>query len=154
MRARCAALSSRIARPVSRSSSRCRPWPEESDSSLFYELYNKKEEFVWNPTREKYLRKIIALCKEHHVQLFLYESTPYFGSVYDQVNRKNFINRTHEIAFENGIQYFTFDTLPLTYEKKHFVCPLIFTVQGSQVFMKEFAKTVNKNYEGFRVRTY
>ena len=123
---------------------------KESDSSLFYELYSKKEEFVWDKTREKYLRKIISLCKENNIQLFLYESTPYFGSVYDQVNRKEFINRTHEIAFENRIQYLVFDTLPLTYEKKHFVCPLIFTVPGSKIFMKEFAKTVNKNYEGLR----
>lgn len=120
---------------------------EQSDSTLFYEIYEQGQTFIWDKTREKYLRKIILLCKQNRIQLYLYESTPYFGSIIDQKNRNEFLNKTHEIAAENGIQYLLFNQLPLTYEKKHFVCPLILSVEGSKIFMQHFAGTVRSNFK-------
>lgn len=118
---------------------------ELSDSSLYYELYEERQSFRWELQREKYLRKIFALCARYKIQLLLYESPPYQPSVKDQPTREAFIAKTKAIAKEYGSKYIVMDQLEIGREKTNFVCPLILSMKGTKPFLKIFSDTIRAN---------
>lgn len=118
---------------------------EISDSSLYYELYEKRQTFNWAEKRAKYLSKLFQLCKDKGIELILYESTPYAGAVSDQPNRMKFLLKTDSIANSHGSKYMLFNDLEIKEDKSNFVCPLILSVKGTQEFTKAFADSVKAN---------
>jgi hypothetical protein len=110
--------------------------------ATYYEIYDSIQTFVWDPTRERYLRRIIQLAQQNGVEVFLYESTPYLGSIENQPNREEFVARTSEIAKEFNVEYLLFDSLEVGKSKVNFVCPLILGEEAGKLFMQEFARTV------------
>lgn len=114
----------------------------QENGKMFYEIYDSAQVFTWNETREKYLRKIISLAQEKGVEVILYESTPYLGSIINQPNRQLFLKRTRQIGREYGVNYLLYDALPLGKNKLNFVCPLILGEEGGKKFMDELAKTI------------
>lgn len=117
---------------------------QSSNGGSYYEIYDSIQTFVWDQTREKYLRKTIELAQQNGVEVFLYESTPYQGSIEIQPNREAFLTRTATIAKEFDVQYLLFDSLEIGHNKANFVCPLILGEQSGKVFMQEFANTIIK----------
>lgn len=113
-----------------------------NDSSTYYEIYSENEVFAWSATREKYLRKIIELAQLHKIEVILYESTPYWGSIVNQKNRVAFLTKTASIASEYQIPYQLYDTLSLGKVKSNFVCPLILGEEAGKEFMQELAKQI------------
>lgn len=118
---------------------------EISDSSLYYELYEKRQTFNWDSTRSKYLEKIFDLCDQNNVELILYESPPYQVAISDQPNRAEFMARTDSIAKKHDSKYIVMDNLKLSEDKSNFVCPLILSIKGTSPFLKAFSDTVKTN---------
>ena len=118
---------------------------ELTDSTLYYELYQKRQTFNWDSCREKYLRKIFKLCASKKIKLFLYESTPYINSVSDQPNRKDFLKKTRDIANEYDSKYILMDNLEIGNYKQNFVCPLILSIKGTAPFLKSFSDSIKVN---------
>jgi hypothetical protein len=112
------------------------------DGGTYYEIYDSVQTFVWDEKREKYLRMIITLAQTHGVEVVLYESTPYLGSIISQPNRQEFIEKTHAISKQYDIEYLLFDTLEVGAHKSNFVCPLILGEDAGKVFMQEFSQTI------------
>ncbi len=113
-----------------------------NDSSTFYEIYDSAQVFQWDLTREKYLRKIIDLAQVNKIDLTLYESTPYWGSIIDQPNRNEFISKIKTLATEYDVRYLVYDTLAIGKVKSNFVCPLILGEEAGKVFMNKLAKEI------------
>lgn len=118
-----------------------------NDSSVYYELYEKRQTFEWDENRAKYLQKIFELCAEHNIELILYESPAYNPSISDQPNRAEFIKKTDSIAKSFNSKYLLFQNPSITNEKTNFVCPLILSVKGTKPFLNEFARTIKDNFE-------
>ena len=117
---------------------------ELTDSTLYYELYEKRQTFKWDSKRAKYLTKIFNLCKLYNIELTLYESPAYSGSIKDQPNRQDFLNKTDSIASSHNSVYLKIDDKSIIYDKTNFVCPLILSIKGTIPFLKIFADTVNQ----------
>lgn len=117
-----------------------------TDSTIYYELYQKRQTFNWDSCREKYLRKIFKLCASKKIKLFLYESTPYINSVSDQPNREDFLKKTSDIAKEYDSKYILMDNLDIGNDKRNFVCPLILSIKGTAPFLKSFSDSIKVNF--------
>lgn len=113
---------------------------QASGDGSYYEIYDSAQSFTWDLTREKYFRKILELAGEKNLDVVLYESTPYWGSIYNQPNRQEFIEKTKAIASEYDVPYLLFDTLEIGRNKQNFVCPLIVGEEAGKKFMQAFAK--------------
>ena len=125
---------------------------ELTDSSLYYELYEERQTFHWDEKREYYLVKLFELCKSNNIELILYESPAYHGSIHDQPNREEFIKRTDSIAKAFNSEYLIMNDDKIIHDKTNFVCPLILSVKGTKPFLKNFSdsiktrvKTIEKN---------
>lgn len=118
---------------------------EISDSTLYYELYEKRQTFKWDPIRTKYLVQLFELCKKNQIELILYESPAYSGAINDQPNRDEFLQKTDSIARSFSSKYIVMENLELAKNKSNFVCPLILSIQGTAPFLKAFSDTVKTN---------
>ena len=98
--------------------------------------------FVWDGTREKYLMRILELANQHGIEMFLYESTPYQGSIINQPNRQSFLENIKYSANGYGVEYLLFDSLEIGNKKSNFVCPLILGEEAGKVFMQNFSKAI------------
>lgn len=115
---------------------------ELTDSTLFYELYEKHQTFKWEDKRALYLSKIFDLCQSRGVELILYESPAYSGSIADQPNREALLNKTDSIAKAYNSDYLIFRDSSIIYDKTNFVCPLILSIKGTTPFLEMFADSV------------
>ncbi len=115
---------------------------ELTDSSLYYELYQKRQSFNWDKKRAQYLSKIFELCKHHEIELILYESPAYNASIADQPNRNEFLNKTDSIAKKHNSEYLILNDSSIVFDKTNFVCPLILSVKGTQPFLKQFSDSI------------
>jgi hypothetical protein len=115
---------------------------KQEDGGTYYEIYDSAQNFVWDGTREKYLIRIIELAQKHGVEVFLYESTPYKGSIINQPNRQDFLGKTEYLAQGLGVKYLLFDSLDIGRDKSNFVCPLIVGEAAGKEFMQVFATTI------------
>lgn len=116
---------------------------ELTDSTLYYELYEKRQTFEWNEKRAFYLGQIFKLCSTHNIKLTLYESPAYHNSISDQPNRSEFLEKTDSIAKAYNSDYLIFRDSTIVFDKTNFVCPLILSVKGTQPFLKEFSDSIN-----------
>lgn len=116
---------------------------ELTDSTLYYELYEKRQTFKWDEKRAFYLGQIFKLCSTHNIKLTLYESPAYHNSISDQPNRSEFLEKTDSIAKAYNSDYFIFRDSSIVFDKTNFVCPLILSVKGTQPFLKEFSDSIN-----------
>jgi len=117
-----------------------------NDSTIYYELYQKRQSFNWDKSREKYLKNIFELCKEHEIELILYESPAYQPSIADQPNRQAFINRVDSIAKSFNCEYLIFNDSSIVFDKTNFVCPLILSVKGTKPFLTIFSDSIKKRF--------
>lgn len=115
---------------------------ELTDSSLYYELYEKRQTFKWNNKRAFYLSEIFKLCKKNHIKLTLYESPAYINSISDQPNRQEFLKKTDSIAKAFNSEYLIFNDSSIIGDKSNFVCPLILSVKGTQPFLETFSDSI------------
>lgn len=117
---------------------------ELENGKTYYEIYDSNEVFTWNKTREKYFRKIIEISQSAGIEIVLYESTPYWGSIVGQKNRQEFLTKTKNIANEFGIQYLIYDSLAIGKSKENFVCPLILGEAAGKIFMQNLAEQIRE----------
>ncbi len=115
------------------------------NGTVYYETYDSAQRFIWDQLREKYLIKMLELAGDYGIKVFLYESTPYWGSIAHQPNRSYFLEKTKKLALEYKVDYLLFDSLKLGQDKLNFVCPLILGEQGGKLFMQEFAHSIIQN---------
>lgn len=115
---------------------------ELTDSTLYYELYDKRQRFNWDLTREQYLIEMFKLCNQNGIELILYESPAYDGSVNDQPNRDSFLLKTDSIAKAFNSEYIIYRDSSIIYDKSNFVCPLILSIKGTEPFLKIFADSI------------
>lgn len=117
-----------------------------SDSSIYYELYEKRQSFNWDSKRERYLRKTFDLCAENNVELILFESPGYKFSLADQPNRNEFLQRTKMIAQAYNSEYLILQDDVISEDKHNFVCPLILSVKGTEPFLKLFSDSIRTRF--------
>lgn len=119
----------------------------DDSGGFYYEIYDSAEVFVWDASRENYFRKILDLARDSGIQTIVYESTPFWGSVAYQPNRRIFLNRIQSITREYDVPFWIFDTLEIGANRKNFVCPLILGQEGGKAFMKELVKKMKAIHE-------
>ena len=106
-------------------------------------LYPKGYNFSWSLLREKYLQKIIELCKERGIEVIFYES-PILKEITDyQYNRVSGLAKINGIASKNGIKFWQFENLPWAKNRTFFVSPMVTTLQGSYLFSTILADRVS-----------
>ncbi len=115
---------------------------ELTDSTLYYELYEKRQTFDWDDKRAYYLAEIFRLCKRYNIKLTLYESPAYHNSICDQPNRNAFLKKTDSIAKFYNSNYLIFKDSSIVFDKTNFVCPLILSMKGTHPFLKEFSDSI------------
>jgi len=108
---------------------------ELENRQLYYELYKENPVFVWDVNREKYLLKIIDLCKKQNTQLILFESPVYTKGFQNQSNRFKILQKIKFIAQQNQIPFWLFDDLQMNNNKENFVSALILSRKGTLSFM-------------------
>ena len=103
-----------------------------------YELLKQKYpagyHFNWNTRREKYLLKILSLCKEKNVRVLLYESPILKTTAGNQPNRAEIISHIKNIAQKENIDFVSFQNLSMANDKKNYISPMVTTLQGSYLF--------------------
>lgn len=120
---------------------------ELTDSTLYYELYEKRQTFNWDQKRAKYLNQIFKLCASKNIELILYESPAYHHSISDQPNRNLFLNRTDSIAKKHNSEYLIINDSTIVFDKTNFVCPLILSIKGTQPFLKIFSDSIKNRLD-------
>ena len=97
-------------------------------------LYPKGYTLTWSALREKYLQKIIDLCKEKKIEIIFYES-PILKEVSDyQYNRVLYVEKINEIANRNGINFLQFENTSWAKNREYFISPMVTTLKGSYLF--------------------
>lgn len=96
--------------------------------------YPKGYFFSWNSLREKYLYKILKLCKEKNIQVIMYESPILKETSLNQPNRPDFVRQIKFIAQNTNFLFISFQDLDLAKNKKNYVSPMVTTLQGSYLF--------------------
>jgi len=97
------------------------PPPFNSDTSALSESnVITLDSYSWNSTEEKYFRKIISLCKDKGIGVVFYK-LPYYHNYYNaNLELKKYEERIRDIATENNVPYFTYDTAPFTNDSKNY----------------------------------
>ncbi|HWY37921.1 MAG TPA: hypothetical protein VNY73_05145 [Bacteroidia bacterium] len=97
-------------------------------------LYPKGYTLSWSPLREKYLQKIIDLCRQSRIEVTFYES-PILKEVTDyQYNRALYVEKIAEIATKNSVPFLQFEHTSWAADRKYFISPMVTTLQGSYLF--------------------
>ncbi|MHB8261530.1 MAG: hypothetical protein ACYDCN_12950 [Bacteroidia bacterium] len=96
--------------------------------------YPKGYYFTLNSLREKYLYKILELCKEKNIKVVMYESPILRETSNNQPNREDFLAQINNVAKNSEVQFISFQKLSLGEDKKNFVSSMVTTIQGSYLF--------------------
>jgi hypothetical protein len=105
-------------------------------------LYPKGYSFSWDEMREKYFRKILALCGEKHIRVILYES-PVLQEIRDyQYNRQLYLDKIKSMADESKVPFLRFDELEKIMGKNNFISPMVTTLGGSYFFSDTLGKSL------------
>jgi hypothetical protein len=96
--------------------------------------YPKGYSFTLDSLREKYLYKILSLCKENHIKVLLYESPILKETRENQPNREDFIKQINLVAKTMDFSFVSFQNLPMAADKKQYISPMVTTLQGSYLF--------------------
>ena len=96
--------------------------------------------FTLDNLREKYLYKIILLCKEKKIQVILYESPILEETAKHQPNRKDFLQEINFISKNMNLSFISFEDMALAHDRKNYISPMITTLQGSYVFSDSLGK--------------
>ncbi len=113
-----------------------------------YENLNKKYPkgyfFSWDTLREKYLYKILWLCKKKDIKVIIYESPILHETAVNQPNRVDFLKQINFIAKNLHFQFISFQELPLAKNKKNYISPMVTTLQGSYLFSDTLGGYLNE----------
>ncbi|MGZ3863006.1 MAG: hypothetical protein ACXVPN_05405 [Bacteroidia bacterium] len=97
-------------------------------------LYPKGYTLGWSTLRQKYLEKIILLCREKGIDIIFYES-PILKEVSDyQYNRALGIEKINEIAARSGLTFMQFENTDWARDRTYFISPMVTTLKGSYLF--------------------
>ncbi len=122
------------------------PWNTDWDYRFerkFTVRYPKGKVFEWNDKEVEYLKKTIELAQKNNIKVVLYES-PFLGEVVPYIlNRKEILDKTHDLAKEYNVQYCVFDTMQMCKSRKYFVSMLITNKKGSELFTQTLADYFN-----------
>lgn len=108
---------------------------ELENRQLFYDLYEENPIFIWDVNREKYLLKIIDLCKNYNTKLILLESPVYTKGVQNQSNRDSILFKIKSLALKNQVPFWLFNDLSMNNNQENFVSALILSRKGTLHFM-------------------
>jgi hypothetical protein len=106
----------------------------------FSKLYEDSIIFIWDPLREKYLRKCIDLALQYRIKVLLYESPVLEEALAFQANRPKIISHIDEIAAEYKIPYVRFENLAIARDRKYFISTLNFNMEGLRIFNDTLGK--------------
>lgn len=100
-----------------------------------------KAKHLKTPTnrRENYLYKILALCRERHINVLMYESPVLTETITDKTAHKDFLRQINSIAQNMGASFISFQNLPMAATKKYYISPTITNLQGSYLFSDTLA---------------
>ncbi|HEX7415279.1 MAG TPA: hypothetical protein VF411_14640, partial [Bacteroidia bacterium] len=96
--------------------------------------YPKGYYFTLDSLREKYLYKILGLCKEKNIKVIMYESPILKETSTNQPNREDFLVQINNVAKNVGVPFISFQKLSLVEDRKNFISPMVTTLQGSYMF--------------------
>ena len=96
--------------------------------------YPKGYSFTLDSLREKYLYKLLWLCKEQHITVVMYESPILKETAQNQPNRADFIEQIGFIAKNMDFPFISFQDLPMAESRKNYISPMVTTLQGSYLF--------------------
>lgn len=108
--------------------------------------------FSWSGKREKYLDKILSLCREKGIKVILYESPVLKETADNQPNRTEFIKSIERIASNAGIPFFSFQNVSWAGDRKHFISPMITTLKGSYEFSDTLGAFLRKYFDEEKVK--
>jgi len=106
--------------------------------------YPKGYSFTWSALREKYLKKILALCREKNIEVILYESPILKEITAYQVNRALYLERIQAISGDRP--YVKFDGLDWAKDRKYFISPMVTTLEGSYLFSDTLGGLLRARY--------
>jgi hypothetical protein len=113
--------------------------PDGFDQFLFGSLLEKKNNYKWSSYEEKYLIKIIELCKTQNIKLVFFRVPTYLP--YQRINpilaEKNKL--IEQIASDHNVPYFSYDNLEMNNDSSNFFNIHNMSTKGSEKFLKIFA---------------
>jgi hypothetical protein len=114
---------------------------------IFAKTYPKGRLFFWNPSEERYLRKIITVAQRSGIQVILYES-PMLNEIKPFVlNREEIGKKIAKLGAGYGVPYWIFDTLAISRSRDYFFSVLTTNEEGRVIFNKTFAAYFNSVYK-------
>jgi hypothetical protein len=103
--------------------------------------------FTLDSLREKYLYKVLLLCKEKKIKVIMYESPILEETAKHQPNRKDFLQEINFVAKNMNLSFISFQDMALAKDQKSFISPMVTTLQGSYLFsdsLGEYLHTIIK----------
>ncbi|MEO8760570.1 MAG: hypothetical protein ABI388_05260, partial [Bacteroidia bacterium] len=91
--------------------------------------YPKGYSFTLDSLREKYLYKLLWLCKEQNIKVIMYESPILKETAQNQPNRADFIEQINFVAKNMGFTFISFQDLPMAESRKNYISPMVTTLQ-------------------------
>jgi hypothetical protein len=112
-------------------------WDNHAES--IKKKHPKGNDFMLGGLREKYLYKILTLCKEKHIQVFMYESPVLKKMMANSSNQQDFEQQINFVAKNMNLPFISFKNLPMAEDKKQYISPIITNLQGSYLFSDTLA---------------
>ena len=105
--------------------------------------YPKGYIFSLNDLREKYLYKLLWLCKEQCIEVIMYESPILKETIQNQPNRVDFIEQINYVAKNMDIKFISFQDLSMAEDRKNYISPMVTTLRGSYLFSDTLGAYLN-----------
>ena len=106
--------------------------------------YPKGYYFTLDTLREKYLYKILLLCKEKKIRVILFESPILEETAKKQPNRKDFLEQIVSVSKNMDFPFISFQDMPLAKDRKNFISPMVTNLQGSYLFSDTLGNYLQK----------
>jgi hypothetical protein len=108
----------------------------------FVQIYPKGYNFVWNASREKWLRKIIEFAQLQNINVYLYESPLLKKALGNLPNRNETVTKISTIANEYGIKFVQFENMKIADSAKYFISTVSMTVKGNVIFSDSLGRYI------------
>jgi hypothetical protein len=95
--------------------------------------------YSWDPSRERYLRKIIRLARSKGIYVYLYESPVIQEAMVLEKDRRMFVGRIETLARQENAGYRRFEKLGRSPERNFFNAPRNLNRKGVLIFADTFA---------------
>lgn len=113
----------------------------------FFAVLDDSIHYNIEPTREKYFRKVLELAIDYGIKPIVYEAPLLKEYQRIQANRQEMLSKIEEIAYEFGVQFWTFDTLAICSKKEYFFTPLSMNPEGTKQFNNILGNVIKQKLE-------